>query len=273
MSVFLVKKAALVGKCLTLLLVAPLHLFLQNAVAFIIYRVYAATLPAHVSDGEKLDLLAEFSSHNVYLIMAVSAVLSIALYTLIFRRIIPRNPPEPRQKRLLLLLIPFGVCVNIVLMALLVDTGFYRLFPDWGSTSASSLLQGEAGVFTVLVSLLALGVLAPIAEEIAFRGIVYKKLSGLIGTPAAIIVSALLFGAVHTNLFQGFYTALFGALLAWVYHKTGTLKAPMVMHCAFNSFSVALQYITIGSGLYAVLLAVSVVYVAVLLRLLVKYRI
>lgn len=82
-------------------------------------------------------------------------------------------------------------------------------------------------------------VLAPVTEEVLFRGTIYlavKRASG--GVPAA-LVSALLFAAVHPPYYQ-FAPAMFllGLALAYVYERTGTLFTPVAFHATFNLFTV-----------------------------------
>lgn len=78
------------------------------------------------------------------------------------------------------------------------------------------------------------GILAPLVEEVIFRGGIFrllrKKLSFLWGA----VLSSLLFGIYHGNLVQFIYATLLGMLLAYVYEKYGSLKAPIVAHVAAN---------------------------------------
>ena len=78
------------------------------------------------------------------------------------------------------------------------------------------------------------GILAPLVEEVIFRGGIFrllrKKLSFLWGA----VISSLLFGLYHGNLVQFLYASLMGMLLAYVYEKYGDLKAPIVAHVSSN---------------------------------------
>lgn len=96
---------------------------------------------------------------------------------------------------------------------------------------------------------LSIVILAPISEELIFRGIIYRLLVGLFGDkdgmPFAIsrakvlaaIVSAILFSLVHADVFVFIPLALMGICLCLVYEKTGSIVAPMVLHCLFNSIN------------------------------------
>ena len=84
-------------------------------------------------------------------------------------------------------------------------------------------------------------ILAPILEEILFRGIIMKGMVNNNVKPAtAIIVSALIFGAVHFNPWQFAGASLLGLVLGLVYYKTKSLLMPILLH-AFNNLLSALM--------------------------------
>ena len=85
---------------------------------------------------------------------------------------------------------------------------------------------------------LAVGILAPIAEEMLFRGAVLRKLLGLFGEKKhwiAIFISALLFGLVHGNIAQGFNAVLLGMMLGWLYYRTGSIIPGIALHWTNNT--------------------------------------
>lgn len=85
-------------------------------------------------------------------------------------------------------------------------------------------------------------VLAPIAEEFLFRGLIFPALRGSVGTVWAAIGTGVLFGGVHVIGSPAgalLPLALFGAMLCVVYLKTGSLLACMVLHALNNVFAYA----------------------------------
>ena len=83
-------------------------------------------------------------------------------------------------------------------------------------------------------------VLAPIAEEIFFRGVVFNALRRESTRRWAYLGSALLFSVIHLSPVTLVPIFLLGLLLARVYERTGSLVAPIVLHATFNGLSVAL---------------------------------
>lgn len=71
----------------------------------------------------------------------------------------------------------------------------------------------------------------PIAEELLFRGVVYKRLKLYFGVTPALIGSALIFGIMHVNLVQFLYAAVIGLLLAFVLEKTGSFPWQFWAYC------------------------------------------
>ncbi len=75
---------------------------------------------------------------------------------------------------------------------------------------------------------------AAFAEEVLFRGIFYQSIRDTGRPRLAVWVTAVLFGAIHFNLAAFVPLALFGAALAWLYERTGTLGAGIAAHATFN---------------------------------------
>lgn len=83
----------------------------------------------------------------------------------------------------------------------------------------------------------------PFAEELFFRGIGMRVL-GFLGGSTAIVVSALVFGLVHGLLVALPPLVFFGAGLAWVRLRSGSVWPTMLAHCAYNGAGVAILAIS-----------------------------
>ena len=88
---------------------------------------------------------------------------------------------------------------------------------------------------------MAYGVLvAPLVEEILFRGFIYPVVARSLGIPAGIILTGLLFGGLHAaQLWGGWvqigWIVLVGMLLTLVRARTGTVLAGYLIHLAYNT--------------------------------------
>lgn len=85
------------------------------------------------------------------------------------------------------------------------------------------------------VAIIGTCVLAPICEEILFRGLFANRLARY-GERSGALVSAILFGLYHANLEQFFYAFVLGILLAYVYYRSGSLIAPIALHMLLNIY-------------------------------------
>ena len=91
----------------------------------------------------------------------------------------------------------------------------------------------------VLALLLMMFTVAPVCEELFFRGFLLNALRQRMPTPVAILLSSVVFGAIHT--FGGWHAigaGILGVMFASVYVWRKTLLTPMLMH-AMNNFLVA----------------------------------
>ena len=77
-------------------------------------------------------------------------------------------------------------------------------------------------------------ILAPLSEELLFRGWLYRFLKGQLRPWLAAQVSALLFALVHLNAFAFFPLWLLGLLLIYGYEYSGSLRVPILWHALFN---------------------------------------
>ena len=89
-----------------------------------------------------------------------------------------------------------------------------------------------------LVQIIGLGIVIPIAEELMFRGILYKRFRERQGFWYSALWSALLFSFIHSNTTQMIYAFLLGVLLSYLYEKFGSFRAPVVLHILLNTGSV-----------------------------------
>ena len=81
-------------------------------------------------------------------------------------------------------------------------------------------------------------VMAPIMEELAFRGLIQRGLRKNLPAWAAIGVTSVFFGLWHRNTGQFFYTFLFALPVGVMYERTGKLRYTMLTHFLMNLFAI-----------------------------------
>lgn len=99
-----------------------------------------------------------------------------------------------------------------------------------------------------LATLVVAAVLAPVVEEVAFRGILYRWLAERTPGPLAAAGSALVFAFLHgvPSLVPGIF--LLGVILAWVYAHTRSIWAPIVVHGTYNAVVTTALYAALAQG-------------------------
>lgn len=100
----------------------------------------------------------------------------------------------------------------------------------------SQLTDGKSMLFLIIC----VGVIAPLAEEIVFRWLIYLRLRDYIRTGMAIVVSGVFFGIYHGNLVQGVYASILGILFAYFLELTGSLWTSVLLHMGANIWSLVL---------------------------------
>ena len=83
------------------------------------------------------------------------------------------------------------------------------------------------------------GFVAPIVEELFFRGFLQGALRRRCGSTPAIVGTALIFAAIHGNAFAFLPLFVLGLVLGYVYDRTQSLVGPMLVHAGLNLSVVA----------------------------------
>ena len=140
-----------------------------------------------------------------------------------------------------LLIIPFGVFnmlwanYFVALLQLVMPKFMLESYTD-----TQQIIEG--GGF--LIQLLTAGIVAPIVEELIYRGLVYRRTKKMTGTIAAAILSAALFGVFHGNWVQAPYAFIIGIVAVFVYEKFKSIVAPIMLHMSANILSVLIMTMT-----------------------------
>jgi len=102
------------------------------------------------------------------------------------------------------------------------------------------LQSPEVGVWTKAVIAANAVLLAPLAEELFFRGLFQSAIARWSRSPwIGVAAAGLLFGAMHANVFDTMPTlAVFGAILAYTYARTNSLTLVILIHAVFNGKNV-----------------------------------
>jgi membrane protease YdiL (CAAX protease family) len=90
----------------------------------------------------------------------------------------------------------------------------------------------------LVLSMIAVGVIAPAAEEVLFRGFLLPVFAKRWGPIAGIAISAAMFGITHLDPLQGTFAFLVGLYLGWLALRCGSIRWPIVAHVVNNTVAV-----------------------------------
>ena len=133
---------------------------------------------------------------------------------------------------------PLVFQLNFLMQAILKDTST----PQPLVTLFSHVTQQGDYASAAKIALSA-AILAPMSEEILFRGFFYGVWKRYLGPVGAAIVASLLFAALHLNLTSFPSLFLLGMCLTLSYERTGSLLVPMIFHACFNSTSLVVLFL------------------------------
>lgn len=110
---------------------------------------------------------------------------------------------------------------------------FTQLYPDPTIENYMSVLSEHDSAVYVILTLF----VAPVFEELLFRGALFRIFVGRFNAFAGMMLSSILFAAVHgtfSHLYLGFFLGLFCAL---AYIRSGTVWASVLVHSVYNFMS------------------------------------
>lgn len=147
-----------------------------------------------------------------------------------------------------ILLSPAGFIIYLLFSALLV-WGVASVVPGFNTNQVQEIgFQNLSQQYQYLLAFLTLIVIAPIAEEIVFRGYLYGKLRKHVPLWIAMLITSVLFGAVHGQWNVGLDTFALSIVMCSLREVTGSIWAGVLLHMTKNS--IAFYFLFINPSLF-----------------------
>lgn len=156
----------------------------------------------------------------------------VIIFGLFQRKI--RSPKETRLLKFGLAKLDFVIilCGTIMVLATgVVIEPLLNLFPETYLDRLGNIMA--AGGWMMFTSI----VIAPIMEEILFRGILQDALMRKYGVFVGILIASAVFGIVHLIPQQVVNAFMIGIVLGYIYYRTGALLPVILIHCINNAIS------------------------------------
>lgn len=142
------------------------------------------------------------------------------------------------------MLVIFSISLNLLIEWLLSLASQFRFLAPFFERYEQLAQFITGGDF--IPSLLAVGIVGPIFEELLFRGLIFGELRKVSKVRLALLIQAALFGVYHLDVIQGTYAFLIGILLGFVYYRSNSILAPIIVHITINASSVVLTQLFKG---------------------------
>ena len=217
-------------------------LFIAAIFLFVIAPMVNGTL-YNIDDLMNLTTDTDFTT----LLSAVYAVFSIGLFSIWFYKM-GGNFKVNITKSFhgyellgILLLIP-----GSQFLSSLITSMVSVVFPEWLEEYMELMESaGLSGDISLLMFVYAV-ILAPISEELVFRGVTFGILRTVFPFWVANVLQAMMFGVFHMNALQGCYTFVVGLIFGYVREKGSTIYHAILIHLLFNLWgTVASKFILV----------------------------
>lgn len=138
---------------------------------------------------------------------------------------------SPRAVMGMLALPVLCVVPALTLVITAIEGVVVALFPISASDAALFERMTSGGLISVLMTCL----VAPVVEEMLFRGVILRSFLRQYPRGPAILGTALLFGLTHLNVYQGVAAFITGTLMGWLYERTRSLWPSILLHASYNT--------------------------------------
>ncbi len=214
---------------------AFLYLFIFLVIQFV--ATYIVLFGWLMAEGKSLseigkgfaDGTLQISAEKYIVISAVYSIITLVIFLWLKWSVVSANYIRTR---------PAGVLFWAAIAAIgtiIPSEVFLELvpLPDLNSKMIGEVMSSRWGYLSICI-------LAPLVEELVFRGAILRSLlKGISNHWAAIVVSAILFALVHMNPAQMPHAFCLGLLLGWMYYRTHSIIPGIMVHWVNNTIAYA----------------------------------
>jgi membrane protease YdiL (CAAX protease family) len=139
---------------------------------------------------------------------------------------------------------PAGFIIYVFLSAILISVAIW-IFPIIDIKEAQEIgFNNISQNYEYLLSFLTLVIIAPVIEEVLFRGYFFSKLKKYIPVWASIIIVSVTFGLIHGQWNLAIDTFALSIVLCVLRQITGSLWSPILLHMVKNGIAYYILFIS-----------------------------
>lgn len=185
--------------------------------------------------GERIDSsnITNFSFSVLYGIQVLLMVGAVWFFAIYWRRASFRDLGLTYYSIIKTVWYSFLALLLIILINFVYVFLMTRIFKITPPASKIEELVSNKNVSSIML-LVVVSVIAPICEEIFFRGFLFQGFKKSWGVLAGILVSSFLFAAAHLDLYNFIPLMAIGWILSYIFHKTKSLFPVIFLHASYN---------------------------------------
>lgn len=148
--------------------------------------------------------------------------------------LLPQNRPAVLSKAVKTRAIQYGLTLVVSFLVAVCYGWVLSVLGHFSPSAVKHVINAFSPDSRLIAGIITMCFMAPLMEEMAFRGLILNKVKKYSTIWVGVIFSSLLFGLWHRNLGQFIATFAMGIIFSWVYLKTGKLRFAMLCHSASN---------------------------------------
>lgn len=249
---------AALGKC-----VCYVGLFLGMQVLVLLPAMFSVGMKVALSGGGEDEIYAAMLGADVMTLTLISGLLTIAVvlaFYLIRRKKLSealwlRPVPAPAM------LTGASLAPAMYFVVIVVLTALPAAWTESYGEASSSIDTGS------VLGVISAAVVAPVAEELIFRGLVTNRLSRVMPGWLAVLLSAAVFGLCHGELVWFCYAFVLGALFGFIDLRAGSVLPSILGHVVFNAIGQIMTFVPETEEGTEILIAMGVLLLAAIVCL------
>jgi len=140
------------------------------------------------------------------------------------------------RKKLKYTIISFILIIPVIFLLSLTSKLILFEFPE-----QAKVLEMKINIYKNLTTnFISIVIVAPMLEEIIFRGLFYRAIKKFIPFVQAALISSLIFSIIHQNILSLIVLFMLSLFLTWIYEKTKSILFPIIVHSIFNLLMLSL---------------------------------
>lgn len=163
-------------------------------------------------------------------VIGIAGVLAAALITILRCR----GTELLQGRRILQAAGRYGLTISVAVLTAVAYGFVLGILNHYNKNAVNHVIRSFTPDAKLISGIITMCLMAPLMEEMAFRGLIFRQTKKYANVWTAVIFSSLLFGLWHRNLGQFFPTTMMGILYAWIYQRTGKLRYAMIAHGISN---------------------------------------